>query len=100
MSAKKKAPNPYRLQPVARKEEPKEEKHHPDRINLKEGDVVDPSRYNNAFCCRSPILEPARVLGVRHDEKNPYYTQVKLACESGTMWLGQSWLEWEGKRKA
>lgn len=100
MSTKKRVvKNPYRLQPVERPPEPEKEKAHPNRINLKEGDIVDPGRYNSAFCRRSRILEPAKVLGVRHDDKQPYYTHVLLACESGTIWLGQSWLEWEGKRK-
>ena len=96
--AKKQPINKYKQMLVEREREPKEQPHHA-RINLSIGDIVDPSRYNSAFCCRSPVIEPARVLGIRHDDDNPYYTQVELACESGPVWLGQNWLEWEDKRK-
>lgn len=91
----------YRQVRIVREDEvaKKKDEPHYQRINLNAGDIVDPSRYNSAFCCRSPITEPARVLEVKHDDDNPYYTQVLLACESGTAWLGQNWLEWEGKKK-
>lgn len=96
--SKKPVVNKYRQVPVDRPPDPK--KAHPNRINIKEGDIVDPSRYNASFNRRFIILEPARVLDVKHDDDNPYYTQVLLASDKDFVWLGQSWLEWEGKRKA
>lgn len=94
----KKPRNPYKQVLVERPQEPKEQPHH-NRINLSIGDIVDPSRYNAAFCCRHPVIIPCKVLDIEHDDKNPYYTKVLVETVDGKMWLGQNWLNWPNKRK-
>lgn len=96
--AKKKVVNKYRQVLVERPQEPKEQHRH-NRINLSIGDIVDPSRYNAAFCCKHKVVVPCKVLDIEHDDKNWYYTKVLVETVDGKMWLGQNWLSWEGKNK-
>ncbi len=96
--AKKQPINKYKQVLVDREREPKEQPHHR-RINLVIGDIVDPSRYNAAFCCKHKVVIPCKALDIEHDDKNPYYTKVLVETVDGKRWLGQNWLEWEGKRK-
>lgn len=95
----KKPVNKYKQVLVERPQEPKAAQPHHNRINLSIGDIIDPSRYNAAFCCKHEVIIPCKALDIEHDDKTPYYSKVLVETVDGKMWLGQNWLSWEGKRK-